>query len=349
MQELWFYAGAGRKATGPCSREQMLALRAKGEVWSDTLVWKAGTDAWIPLADSALADEPVPPPLPLRVEAAPAVPGSGPGSVREPEAEPARERLVEARVDASARAGDDGVPEAAELPMSTTGAGQPEAFEVDYGVPSPRSFRSGGERRAIVAGEPPAQPVDDDGWQYAKPVMWRRYFARMLDTIVLGSLIWFALATLLAAFIPGAYQALYGHVSLLNNSVTRAFLTFVVVIPVEAWILGMTGTTAGKWLFGVRVTHADGRAIGFVRALRREGRVFLQGLALGIPLFSMIAMIIAFVRVKDDGVAGWDTGKPWLVTARPPGAAQTSLFIVGVVFVIAAFAGLQVLVAASKA
>lgn len=349
MQEMWFYAGTGRKAVGPCTREQMLALRAKGDVWSDTLVWKAGTDAWIPLADSTLAAEPDPPPLPLRVDAAPAVSGSVPESVREPEGEPALEPVIEVRVDASARAGDDCVPAAAARPVSTTGAGQPEAFEVDYGVPSPRSFRSSGGSRAAGAGDPPTQPVDDDGWQYAKPVMWRRYFARMLDTIVLGSLIWFALATLFAAYIPAAYQALYGHISLLNNSVSRACLTFVVVIPVEAWILGMTGTTAGKWLFGVRVTHADGRAIGFVHALRREGRVFLQGLALGIPLFSMIAMIIAFVRVKDDGVAGWDTGKPWLVTARPPGAAQTSLFIVGVVCVIAAFVGLQVLVAASKA
>ncbi|HET7563197.1 MAG TPA: RDD family protein [Rhodanobacteraceae bacterium] len=342
MQEMWFYAGTERKAVGPCTREALLALRGNGRIQADTLVWKAGTEAWAPYADTELARAPAPPASPESSSLPEPVSLPQSSSSPEPSSLPEASGVADAVPEP---VGVGGVPAAA----STVGEAAPVvAVDNAYGVPSPRSFRRGGGSRRAGAGEPPEQAVDDDGWQYAKPVMWRRYFARMLDTIVLGSLVWFALATFLAAFVPDAYQALYGHVSLLNNPVSRTFLTFVVVIPVEAWILGMTGTTAGKWLFGVRVTHADGRAIGFLRALRREGRVFLQGLALGIPLFSMIAMIVAFIRLKDDGVAGWDAGKPWLVTARPPGVAQTWLFIVGVTFVIAAVVALQLLVAARK-
>jgi hypothetical protein len=326
MQEMWFYADTGRKAVGPCTRAALMALRDSSRIQPDTLVWKVGAEAWAPYAHTELATAPVPPPLP------------------ETSSLPELSDVADAVPESVAVCG---APTTA-APSSTVAEVAPVlAVDADYGVPSPRSFR-GGAIRPAGASEPPGQPIDDDGWQYARPVMWRRYFARMLDTIMLGSLIWFVLATFFAAFVPGAYEALYGRVSLLNNAVSKSILVFVVVIPVEAWILGTTGTTAGKWLFGVRVTHADGRAIGFLRALRREGRVFLQGLALGIPLFSLIAMIVAFVRLKDDGASGWDAGKPWLVTARPPGVAQTWMFIAGVVCVIAAFVGLQALVAASK-
>ncbi|HET7931011.1 MAG TPA: RDD family protein [Rhodanobacteraceae bacterium] len=347
MQEMWFYAGADRKAVGPCTRDALLALRGNGGIRPTTLVWKAGSEAWMPFADTELARAQVSPSLPEPASRPEPSAQPEPSAHPEPSSHAQPSAVAEAEPESvAARAAE--VPEAAPAP-ATAGAAEPlPAVDTDYGVASPRSFRSGGGARRTSANEPPEQPVDDDGWQYAKPVMWRRYFARMLDTIVLGILIWLALAAFFAAFVPGAYQALYGHVSLLNNAVSRTVLTFAAVIPVEAWILGVCGTTPGKWLFGVRVTRADGKAIGFLHALRREGRVFLQGLALGLPLFSMIAMIIAFVRVKDDGAAGWDIDKPWLVTARPPGALQTSMFIVGVVFVIVVFTGLQLMVAASK-
>lgn len=345
MQEMWFHAGAGRKAVGPCTREEMLAARASGAVRLDTLVWKAGTEAWVPFADSVLAAAPI---LPDSV--APVA------------------MVVEAPAAAKLDAGDAGAPSVADLAVDVattapvlvepvaTGpvAAAAEAVAVDYGVASPRSFRAGGARRSgrsysAAATEPPLQPVDDDGWQYSMPVVWRRCFARMFDTLLLGTVIWMALAAVFAAWIPDAYQALYGRVSLLNNGISKTVLTFLVVIPVEAWLLGMTGTTLGKWLFGVRITQANGKPIGFWRALRREGRVFLQGLALGLPLFSLIAMIVAFFRTRELGVSGWDVDQPWRLTGRAPGVAQTCLFIVGVCVVMVALASLRLLVLASKA
>lgn len=339
MQELWFYAGAHRKAVGPCSRDALLALRASGDIRAHTLVWKAGTDAWMPYANTVLASAPVAPstrePLsaPLAVVCTALEPVAANGIPAEATAPIARETQ----------------PLAAASPSSIDETEPVSAVATDYGVASPRSFRSGGgSRPTAAASEPPSQPVDDDGWQYTRPGPWRRYLARLFDTVLLGSLIWLALATLFLAFSPGIYQALYGPVSVLNNAVSKSILTFAAVIPVEAWILGLTGTTAGKWVFGVRITHGDGRAIGFAKAIRREGAVFLQGLALGIPLFSTISKIIAFFRLRSEGATGWDAGKPWVVTYRPRGAAQTCLFISGTIVLIAAMVGLRLLVATKK-
>ncbi len=75
----------------------------------------------------------------------------------------------------------------------------------------------------------------------------------------------------------------------------------VVGLLLAAW-----GTTPGKWLLNMAVERQDGTAIDFGSALRRSFAVWLRGLGGGLPVVSLIAMVLAWNRLRDDGQTSWD-------------------------------------------
>lgn len=93
--------------------------------------------------------------------------------------------------------------------------------------------------------------------------------------------------------------------------------------------IGLSGRTPGKWLFGIRIAGPDGGPIGVWRALRREVSVFAYGLGLGLPLVSIVTLILAYRRLKSRGATRWDAGQGILVLHRPEGARQNRLNMVG--------------------
>ena len=196
-------------------------------------------------------------------------------------------------------------------------------------------FADAGRQSQHESEQPPAQAVDDDGWQSTKPAPWRRYFARMFDAVILGALIWMVLGLAFAALSTQMYQTFFGTGGLADNPLLSTMMTFALMMPVEALMLGLSGTTAGKWVFGMRVTDSRGCAIGFSDALRREGAVFLRGLGLGIPIVSLFTLVSGYNALTKSGFTTWDRGEPWIVTYRRSGAVQISLSIVGVVVLVA--------------
>ena len=55
------------------------------------------------------------------------------------------------------------------------------------------------------------------------------------------------------------------------------------------------------------VERQDGTAIDFGSALRRSFAVWLRGaLGGGLPVVSLIAMVLAWNRLRDDGQTSWD-------------------------------------------
>jgi len=191
----------------------------------------------------------------------------------------------------------------------------------------------------------PKLAVDDDGWQDTRPAPWRRYFARVFDTLLFAWTLSFVLSTLLAATAPTAFEVFYGDDGLLGIPAIDMVLTVLMPVPFLALLLGLTGTTPGKWLMGVRVTRRDGSAIGIENALQRELNVYLAGMGLGIPFISLVTLIKSHNRLTTDRVTSWDRGNDWVVTHRPMGPAQVLLGTLGVLAVIAARIILQVLAA----
>lgn len=189
----------------------------------------------------------------------------------------------------------------------------------------------------------PALAVGDDGWQVTTPAPWRRYFGRMFDLTVLGALVWACIGFMVAFLDAPLYDRLFAEGSIVNNLVVSTILTCIVVLPVLAIIIGMTGSSPGKWLFGTRVTRRDGRPIGIMAALKRELDVLVRGLGLGIPLISLGTLLWSRSSLDDHGAAGWDRHKPWVVTHREKGSVQTLLFVVGLLAWIAVRVALQLI------
>lgn len=188
----------------------------------------------------------------------------------------------------------------------------------------------------------PPLVVEDDGWQITRATPWRRYFARMFDTVILGVLTWFVLGFVFAACNTRLFNIFFGAHGLADNTLLSTVATFLVMVPVEAVMLGLCGTTVGKWVFGVRITQPGGHAIGLLRAGKREASVLLRGLGLGIPLVSLVTMIVGYRTLADTGFASWDEGKPWVVTYRESGPLQILLSVAGVSAWLFALAAIQV-------
>ena len=180
----------------------------------------------------------------------------------------------------------------------------------------------------------PQLAVSDEGWQVTTPSPWRRYFARQLDVLVLGTLAWMCAAFVVASIDGRLFDRIFNPV-VLENQIVSAFLTTLIVVPILAVVIGLTGTSPGKWLFGVRVTRRDGRPIGLADGLRRELAVYVKGFGLALPLVSLITLVMSYQHLTDRKVAAWDRDQLWVVTHRPDGALQVGLFVFGVVAMIA--------------
>lgn len=189
---------------------------------------------------------------------------------------------------------------------------------------------------------PPTLAVSDDGWQDTTPSPWRRYFARSLDVLVLGALAWLVTAFAMAGISTQLYETVFAS-PLVDNSIVSGIATCALVLPITALLLGTSGSTIGKWIFGVRVTRQDGRPIGIMAALNREVGVFLKGMGLGIPLVALFTHAFAYSRLSDQGVTAWDKDQPWVVTHRPQGSGQVALYCLGIITIVGGFILLRAL------
>jgi uncharacterized RDD family membrane protein YckC len=182
----------------------------------------------------------------------------------------------------------------------------------------------------------PPQVLDPHGWTDTTPHPWRRYFARMMDTTLNGGLVFFVIGVGWAYFDAVKYDRFLSTIG--TNPLADAFLTVLFAIPPNALLMGLTGSSMGKWFFGIRVVGQDAHPIGFVAALSREFDVWLRGLGLGIPLFSLFTMFRGYQTLTNSGSATWDTDR-WskdrarkaIVLHRPDGTKATILIVAGFV------------------
>lgn len=120
---------------------------------------------------------------------------------------------------------------------------------------------------------------------YRGSIAVRRLFARMVDYMAFVSVIEFV--------VP-------------NPSWLAIWWCWLVWVLIESVCISMFGTTPGKYLFSLRITSRDEKPLSFQKALSRSFRVWLFGLAGGVPLVSLVTMGFAFARFKEKGITVWD-------------------------------------------
>lgn len=123
---------------------------------------------------------------------------------------------------------------------------------------------------------------------------WRRFPARMLDYQLMNSLLTFLLVVVL-------------RVRPLGNiwSLLISYGTLFLMIPVNALLLHLFGTTPGKCVFGLHIESENGGNLSFSAAKDREWVVLHQGLGFGIPVWSYWRLYRSY-QAYNDGEMDWD-------------------------------------------
>ncbi|PLR22239.1 RDD family protein [Caulobacter zeae] len=192
--------------------------------------------------------------------------------------------------------------------------------------------------------DPPAAPPPIKGaWTDAKPHPWRRYLARMCDLTVVGSITWGLVGLIAYLVTPEAADRFFGSLDGPLGRISDILLTLAVVIPGTALMIGLTGLSIGKWLFGIKVVRPNGRPIGLGAAFKREVLVWVRGWGLGVPFVSLYTLIGSYRHLSDKGVSVWDEGEDRVVLHRPMNALQITLMVLGIPLLIAVRLGLVAL------
>lgn len=123
--------------------------------------------------------------------------------------------------------------------------------------------------------------------------LWSRFLARHFDLFF-------------ASFAGGCCFAVATGPAAGEFSILLYVVLLAASIPVEALFISMTGTTPGKALFATRVRNKDGSRLTFFQAFARALDVWVWGLGLGIPIISLVAMLVSYSRLDENGETGWD-------------------------------------------
>lgn len=115
----------------------------------------------------------------------------------------------------------------------------------------------------------------------------RRFFARWTDYVILELIL---LVLLIVVFRIRPYGKFL--------SIVVAYGTPFVSLIVSAVTLRYCGTTPGKWLYGLSVYSENGNLLSFDVAFNREFEVLKSGYGFGLPVYSIVRMIISLVRYR---------------------------------------------------
>jgi uncharacterized RDD family membrane protein YckC len=164
--------------------------------------------------------------------------------------------------------------------------------------------------------------------------VWRRGFARLIDVMLHGAVM-FSLAGIAVALMNPV--AASGFFRLLEQmpAVVDQVLTVLLSTVLSALLLAFTGGSFGKALLGIRVRKADGSKPDLPTAINRECRVTWQGLAIGIPYISIGFAFWAFQDLRKKGTAKWDRALDLEVSYREDSPFQWGLTAVGAILCLA--------------
>lgn len=138
---------------------------------------------------------------------------------------------------------------------------------------------------------------------------WARFLARQIDLVWQVWLISFAFGF---AF---PHQAAALDAAIQHNNLLYGMVLLPVALLLDAICMASFGTTPGKAIALVRVRHS-GKKLTLPQALSRNLGVYFYGFALGLPLFSLLAMAFSARRLRLRKQVRWDVSPGRSVTGE---------------------------------
>jgi uncharacterized RDD family membrane protein YckC len=134
------------------------------------------------------------------------------------------------------------------------------------------------------------------------PLAVRRLLARLIDVLVIGvpaaAIAWGLFGNRIGYLFDGTFAT--------PEPAVLLWLAVFVLVPLETLFIGMTGTSPGKYLLGLRVLDARGAPIGPARAWQRSLTILWRGMGLGLPPLTVVAIGVAGAQLMGQGKAPWD-------------------------------------------
>jgi hypothetical protein len=179
-----------------------------------------------------------------------------------------------------------------------------------------------------------------DAWSDTDVAPWRRWAARMLDLNVNGVVSAMTFVFIFSLVAPYETDRFLRTLDRPGGALLDVAVTMLLGSVLTGLVIGLTGSSLGKVIFGIRVTKLDGSLIGPVGGMARDLNVFLKGLGLGLPLISLFTLIFSYKKLKSTGSTSWDLGAHH-VTYRPTGNTQYILNTIGILLLLVVSAAAQ--------
>ena len=113
----------------------------------------------------------------------------------------------------------------------------------------------------------------------------------------------------MARFTPDDLNKFLGQMSIVELIVILTVISlffFGLVAFMNTILLGILGTTIGKYLLGIKVLTKDNLPLSMKQAAKREALVYIKGFALGLPVLSLITQMYGYFDLTMDKVTSWD-------------------------------------------
>lgn len=146
---------------------------------------------------------------------------------------------------------------------------------------------------------------------------WVRYWARILDLTLFNVAINFVLSAMAGHYIVATPVGMF-----------LSFLITALYIPAEALFLSYWGTTPGKALLRIRITPPSGQMLNYSDAIARSARVWVRGLALGVPFISLITCYLCYKTLTQEGITHWDRACGTSIQHEHIGGARIAAVVV---------------------
>jgi len=160
--------------------------------------------------------------------------------------------------------------------------------------------------------------------EQARP--WIRYWARLIDIFVYAILQVIILILILTILKKLEIEINIAFLDEIPDLIFNIVIGFLYIF-VEPIFFTIWGTTVGKALLKIRVRHEDGRKLSYKDALQRTFLVLFLGQGIGFPIVAIITHIVAYFRLKNQGITSWDESENYVVTHQTIGKVRATLLI----------------------
>lgn len=285
---MWYFQGEDQRPNGPYDLNAIQSHIHNGAIQRQTLVWRTGTAEWRKAEDipefvsTWSATDAPPPPLPSH-----SPPNQNPPPQHRPQHEATPTNASTAWGNFWVQHDRGGLPE--HNPSSREQSSRVAATELTAEPSFPAASKDRHAKKPS-AQQPSVEHLEQSptlsakikyahrlaNWPVSPPAPWRRFAARIFDTTFSGFIGFFLFAIAFYAIAPATADAFFVFIESGAGRIFDILATATLASVIGGPLIGVTGFTLGKIIFGTKLVSMDGEKIGIKRGWLRDFSFFCK-------------------------------------------------------------------------